>query len=44
MQMHLEMVYKKSDGDIDRSLGSNFSFEIDHTNNMIVPNNMNAPI
>lgn len=42
--MHLEMVYKKGDSEVDRSLGSNFSFEIDQTNNMIVPNNANAPI
>ena len=42
--MHLEMVYKKNECEVDRSLGSNFSFEIDETNNMIVPNNVNAPI
>jgi hypothetical protein len=42
MKLHFEMIYKnldKEDGKI-----SDFSFEIDNTNNMIVPKNSNAPI
>ena len=45
MQLHMEMVYKNLDEkDNDRTQVSNFSFEIDQTNNMIVPNNVNQPI
>ena len=42
--MHLEMIYKGDDQSAEKSMSSNFSFEIDQTNNMIVPNNVNAPI
>lgn len=42
MKLHFEMIYKnldKNDGKID-----DFSFEIDNTNNMIVPKNSKDPI
>ena len=42
MKLHFEMIYKnldKQDGQAD-----DFSFEIDNTNNMIVPKNSDAPI
>ena len=41
MKLHFEMVYKN----IDKSdAQDDFSFEIDNTNNMIVPKNSNVPI
>lgn len=43
MQMHMELVYKNLDKENDRSL-SNFSFEIDQTNNMVIPNNLEQPM
>ena len=42
MKLHFEMIYKnldKDDGKVE-----DFSFEIDNTNNMIVPKNSNDPI
>ena len=42
MRFHFEMIYKN----LDKQYGNteDFSFEIDNTNNMIVPNNSSNPI
>ncbi|CAI2374326.1 unnamed protein product [Moneuplotes crassus] len=42
MKLHFEMIYKNLDKEEGKC--EDFSFEIDNTNNMLVPKNSNAPI
>ena len=43
MQLHMEMVYKNTET-AEPANQNNFSFEIDQTNQMYVPNNVAEPI
>jgi hypothetical protein len=43
MKLHFEMIYKNKEKS-DEVQMNDYSFEIEHYNNLVVPKNMNEPI